>query len=32
MKRLMRREMEGEYMVMVMGVGEGYGGLMAEVE
>ena len=31
-KRLTRRGMEREYMVTVMGVGEGYGGLMAKVE
>ena len=31
-KRLVRRKMEGECMVKVTGVGEGYGGLMAEVE
>ena len=31
-KRLMRRKMEGECMVTVMRVGEGYGGLMAKVE
>lgn len=31
-KRPVRRKMEGECMVTVMGVGEGYGGLMAEVK